>query len=75
MKMAYEYVCGNEEDIRQNSVNLMNLIREYPAMQDRNSRDVESVTSIGNSPPSQYLEKSSFIFAPFFFTISRVQVA
>ena len=29
--MAYEYVCGNEEDTPQNSANFMNVIREYPA--------------------------------------------
>ena len=30
MKMASEYDCGNE-DTPQNSVNLMNILREYPA--------------------------------------------
>ena len=30
MKMVSEYNCGNE-DTTQNSVNLMNIIREYPA--------------------------------------------
>ena len=30
MKMASEFDCGNE-DIPQNSVNLMNILREYPA--------------------------------------------
>ena len=29
MKMASEYDCGNE-DTPQNSVNLMNIVREYP---------------------------------------------
>ena len=29
MKMASKYDCGNE-DTPQNSVNLMNVIREYP---------------------------------------------
>ena len=39
MKMAPEYNCGNEEDTPQNSVNSMNIIREYPAICDRKSRD------------------------------------
>ena len=30
MKMAFEYDCGNE-DTPQNSENLMNIVREYPA--------------------------------------------
>ena len=31
MKMAYEYDCGNKGTCTpQNSVNLMNIIREYP---------------------------------------------
>ena len=30
MKMASEFDCGNE-DTPQNSVNLMNILREYPA--------------------------------------------
>ena len=30
MKMESKYNCGNE-DTRQNSVNLMNIIRKYPA--------------------------------------------
>ena len=36
MKMASEYDCGNEEDIPQSSVNLMNVIIEYPAMLTEN---------------------------------------
>ena len=30
MKMVSEYDCGNE-DTTKNSVNLMNIMREYPA--------------------------------------------
>ena len=38
MKMSSEYFCGNDEDTPQNSVNLMNIIREYPALHDRKSK-------------------------------------
>ena len=39
MKMASEYDCANDEDTPQNSVNLMYVIREYPAIYDRKSKD------------------------------------
>ena len=37
MKMASKYDRGNDEDTPQNSVNLMNVLREYPSIYDRKS--------------------------------------
>ena len=40
--MASEYDCGNEEDSTRNSVYLMNVIGEYPAMYDIKTKDFKT---------------------------------
>ena len=39
MKMTSEYDCGHQEDTTQNSVNLMNIIGEYPTIYDRKPKN------------------------------------
>ena len=87
MKMASEYDRGNDEDTPQNSVNLMNVIREYPAIYDSKSKDFKHTNKKANTwkevasrtklKASKAMAQSNTIrtafFAPFF-TMSRDEV-
>ena len=84
MKIASEYDCNNDEDTLQNSVNLMNVMREYPTKCDRKSKDFKDeskkanvwkdVASRAKLEVSKVMAQSNTIrtaFFPPFFTISR----
>ena len=49
MEMTCKYDCGNEEDTPQNSVNLMNVIREYPTIYDGKSKDFQDESKKANA--------------------------